>query len=418
MGSSISQTPQKKEISMSTYRKTLPFKLRQKSFDSNHTQCEQLLSGPFGEEISSIQNTPPKELNSKLKKLYTKYKETITHQKITEQNFLLMIKELYVEQHLDKYMKTPKFNIFHILEKVCTDLKLYDKNNMQFMETLIAFQKEFDVALTKINYSFFLIEQFPNDLVNSINRQIKFNTKYQSNILTLYLNTQLLCNFDIIDDLCDLIANSPTLQLLSIIIYPLEYKDGPLVTSFGFSCASFKSLFRLIEAVSKNRNIKGLFMHSIRDYNIALPPEIFNKLLAKLQSETLCAFHFGNFKLSEGLLKKLLFQITSTRCLKFVSLHLHNVHNILNTQLLTCLKKNMSLYAFAITNLDADADYDVIERFQKEMNEHIKVDDEENETVTKTQNVTNIRLYWVGKSSLVDYVIEDSNNKQQRKALA
>jgi hypothetical protein len=78
----------------------------------------------------------------------------------------------------------------------------------------------------------------------------------------------------------------------------------------------------------------------------------------------------------------------------------------------------MSLYAFAITNLDADADYDVIERFQKEMNEHIKVDDEENETVTKTQNVTNIRLYWVGKSSLVDYVIEDSNNKQQRKALA
>jgi hypothetical protein len=78
----------------------------------------------------------------------------------------------------------------------------------------------------------------------------------------------------------------------------------------------------------------------------------------------------------------------------------------------------MSLYAFAITNLDADADYDVIERFQKEMNEHIKVDDEENETVTKTQNVTNIRLYWVGKSSLVNYVIEDSNNKQQRKALA
>jgi hypothetical protein len=78
----------------------------------------------------------------------------------------------------------------------------------------------------------------------------------------------------------------------------------------------------------------------------------------------------------------------------------------------------MSLYAFAITNLDADADYDVIERFQKEMNEHIKVDHEENETVTKTQNVTNIRLYWVGKSSLVDYVMEDSNNKQQRKALA
>jgi hypothetical protein len=63
-------------------------------------------------------------------------------------------------------------------------------------------------------------------------------------------------------------------------------------------------------------------------------------------------------------------------------------------------------------------DYDIIERFQKEMNEHIKVDDEENETVTKTQNETNIRLYWVGKSSLVDYVMEDSNNKQQRKALA
>ena len=418
MGSSISQTTQKKEISMSTYRKTLPFKMRQKSFNNNHAQCEKLLSGPFGEEISSIQNTPPKELDSKLKKLYTKYKETLTQQKITEQNFILMIKELYVEQHLDRHMKTAKFNIFQVLEKVSTELKLHDKNNPQFMETLVAFQKEFNVELTKIDYSYFLIEQFPNDLVNSINCQIKFNSKYQANILQLYLNTQFLCNFEIVDDLCDVIANSPTLQLVSIIIYPLEYKDGPLLKSFGFSCGSFKSLFRLVEAVSKNRNIKGLFLHSIRDYNIAFPPEIFSKLLAKLQSETLCAFHFGNFKLSDNLLKKLLFQITSTRCLKFVSLHLHNVQNILNDKLLGSLKKNMSLYAFAITNLDTDGEYDVVERFKKEINEHIQTEDEETETVTKPQNETNIRLYWIGKKSLVDYAMEDNSNKQQRKSLA
>ena len=139
-------------------------------------------------------------------------------------------------------------------------------------------------------------------------------------------------------------------------------------------------------------------MHCIKDYDISLAPEIFDRILKKLQTETLIAFHFGNFKLSEGLLNKLLFQIGSTRCLKFLSLHLPNTYKLINKVLLQALIKNVSLYAFAVTNLNNKNDKKEIVDFKKSIDEHIK---EEN-----NKKSTNIKVYYVGEQSLLNLVFE------------
>ena len=66
----------------------------------------------------------------------------------------------------------------------------------------------------------------------------------------------------------------------------------------------FTLLYKLVEAVSSNRNIKSFFLHSVKDYSIIMAPEINNLIIKKLQSETLVSLHIGNFYMSTEFSKK------------------------------------------------------------------------------------------------------------------
>ena len=100
-----------------------------------------------------------------------------------------------------------------------------------------------------------------------------------------------------------------------------------------------------------------------------------------------------------------MFQIASTRCLKFISLHLFNISKILDTKILDALKKNLSLYAFAITNLDFKVDKKYIDNFKKTIDTIMKKDDEQEgdrvNTITKTSN---IEMYYLGEEGLFEQI--------------
>ena len=405
MGSSP-PTKTTKKVSNYGYRRILPYKKRQETFLQNHEKFNlTVLTGHFSEEIPFLEQIEPRDLSANLAKLFQKYKSTLTKEKINESTFYKVMRELYAEPIIKKKIIQKDFDVFKIINSVYSKLKIGEIDNVHYKNALYSFEKEFDVNLIKINYSLLEMGDLPTEILLSLDRQLKFNKNYQPNILTLTLNEKLLSNTEIIDDLCDIIKNSQVLQIITLLIYPKEEPTSPLPDNYGLTCGAFQSLFRLIHSISKNRNIKGFFFHSIKDYNIYLAPEIFTKILSKLQSETLVAFHFGNFRLSESLLNKLMFQIASTRCLKFISLHLFNISKILDTKILDALKKNLSLHAFAITNLDFKEDKKYIDNFKKTIDTIIKKDDEQEgdrvNTITKTSN---IEMYYLGEKGLFEQI--------------
>ena len=75
------------------------------------------------------------------------------------------------------------------------------------------------------------------------------------------------------------------------------------------------------------------------------------------------------------------------------------MYKILTNSLLQYLIKNISLYAFAVTNLNMKNDKKEIEEFKKKIDEHIK-----DETIN---NKSNIEIYYVGDKNLPNLVINN-----------
>ena len=99
---------------------------------------------------------------------------------------------------------------------------------------------------------------------------------------------------------------------MNYILYP-KNKDGKLADEFCLDGENYQSLFALIKAVTVNRNIKSFVLHSVEYYNLNLAPEICRLIEQKLQSETLVAFHLGNFNLKENWMKKIQFLLGATK---------------------------------------------------------------------------------------------------------
>ena len=154
---------------------------------------------------------------------------------------------------------------------------------------------------------------------------------------------------DLIESLSETIRYCPTLKIVNFILIPLN-NEGKLVENFGLDGLMFTMLYKLIEAVSLNRAIKSFFLHSVKDYSITMAPEISNLIIKKMQSETLIALHIGNFFISNEFNKKLIFQLSSTRSLIFVSFEnkFFSKDNI--SPLNNILRKNKSILAFSIVS--------------------------------------------------------------------
>lgn len=211
-----------------------------------------------------------------------------------------------------------KHNIFKTLNEIidkCT-LSKEEKEKLNLLKEL--FEKEFDQESKLVKYNYFNSIKFIN--LKGIHSNLLFNAKLglQPDIITVIVDDVLLDNLEQVKGISDVIANCPTLTVVNYILYPRN-RDGQLAEEFGLDGQTYQSLYALIKAVTVNRNVKSFVLHSIEYYNLNLAPEIYRLIEQKLQSETLIAFHFGNFNLNESLIKKLEFLLASTKSLLFFS---------------------------------------------------------------------------------------------------
>ena len=228
----------------------------------------------------------------------------------------------YLCQRLCETKIITNIDIFKTIKEIVNSLPLTEEEKQSLKLIEERFEKEFDQNLKFVKYNLSSEEYMNLEGLHflGINSNLLFNKKMnlQPEVLTLVLDDNLLDKYDHVRGIADVIANCPTLQIVNYILYP-KNKDGQLADEFCLDGENYQSLFALIKAVTVNRNIKSFVLHSVEYYNLNLAPEICRLIEQKLQSETLVAFHLGNFNLKENWMKKIQFLLGATKSLLFLS---------------------------------------------------------------------------------------------------
>lgn len=343
--------------------KRLTYLEKQKNFEEDFQKFQRkLASNDIIRDINKLKEikNPSEE---ELKNFIEKYDDLAEKKKFHEPKmiFLDILGEYFVREN----MLEDDFDVFSLIQKTYTNLDFDEKELEKCKTVLERFEKEFDTNMNHIVYDITKEElRDKNTLyLQGINQNLKFNKDCQPNALTLILNEKFLDNEKLIEDLYELISNCPTLQIVNYFLYPRD-KDGEIEEVYGLDGSFLQMLYYLVEAVSINKNIKSFFLHCVKDYNIILAPEISNLIIRKLQSETLVAFHLGNFNISEGFVSLLEFQLSCTKTLIFFSLeNTYTKQEMLSFK--RGLSKNRSIMAICVVS-------SLLEKMKKEVKKIIK----------------------------------------------
>ena len=365
----------------------LPFSSRQQIVENDlRLLQEKIITSKFFKENNIVDRLRPteKELEEITTKNLEKAKEAGI--KYTHIIFLHYLCQAFVEN----FVIIKDYNVFKLLKEIYEKLTLNEEEKEGLDITDKRFEKEFPTDLRFVNYNK-NSKEFQNlSMLNflGINSNLKFNKNMQPEVFTLIIDDKLLEDLRLVNDIADIIANCSTLIIVNYILYPRN-KEGKLVEVFGLDGETYQSLFALIKAVTVNRKIKSFVLHSIEYYNINLAPEICRLIEQKLQSETLVAFHFGNFNLNENWIKNIVFLLASTKSLLFLSLEnkMYTKDRVLDFK--TFMSKNRSIMALSVVT-------PIFKGMKKEVMEKMK------ETFKIDNKDSKLELVYFNHESLID----------------
>ena len=322
----------------------IPFSQRQINFEKDYNKFRRNVLPYLNYSLQDISFPTEEELKSITKNNVTKAKEAGI-----ENTYIVFLYYL-CQRFVESYVIIKDYNIFKTLNNIISDISLSEEEKESLDNLKSKFEKEFPMDMKLIIFNLESNRYRDLKAVNflGIRANLQFNKDLQPEVFNLIIDDKMLDNYDLCRGLADIIENCSTLLVVNYILYPRDI-DGKLEKEFGLDGQTYQSLFSLIKAVTVNRKIKSFVLHSMKDYNINLAPEICRLIEHKLQSETLISFHFGNFNLTGSYEKKIEFLLSSTKSLLFLSLENKNYtkENVLYIKNYL-LNKNRSIMALSV----------------------------------------------------------------------
>jgi hypothetical protein len=322
----------------------IPFSQRQINFEKDYNKFRRNVLPYLNYSLQDISFPTEEELKSITKNNVTKAKEAGI-----ENTYIVFLYYL-CQRFVESYVIIKDYNIFKTLNNIISDISLAEEERESLDNLKSKFEKEFPMDMKLIIFNLESNRYRDLKAVNflGIRANLQFNKDLQPEVFNLIIDDKMLDNYDLCRGLADIIENCSTLLVVNYILYPRDI-DGKLEKEFGLDGQTYQSLFSLIKAVTVNRKIKSFVLHSMKDYNINLAPEICRLIEHKLQSETLISFHFGNFNLTGSYEKKIEFLLSSTKSLLFLSLENKNYtkENVLYIKNYL-LNKNRSIMALSV----------------------------------------------------------------------
>ena len=299
---------------MKTNYAVIPFSQRQINFEKDLKIFQEEIIPNIDYKLNDNLNPTEKELNDITLNNLALAKESGIQD--CHQVFLYYLCQRFVEN----FVVHSKYNIFNTLIDIMNKIELSTEDRESLENTEKRFQKEFsiDLNIVTINLNYRRYKTLSMIHFIGINANLKFNKNSQPEVFNLIIDDNLLENNNLVRDISDVISNSQTLLVVNYILYPRDI-DNKLSQDFGLDGQTYQSLYALIHAVTFNRKIKSFVLHSMKDYNINLAPEICRLIEKKLQSETLISFHLGNLNLTGKYKKNIEFLLSCTKSLLFMS---------------------------------------------------------------------------------------------------
>ena len=361
MGTSNSNTSRSSQS-----KHILPYETRRSLFLADHQSFQtNILNNAVIDDINKYSDIL-KVTETEIKAFINKHQSTASKAKIN--NFQELFIQLITEDYITNNALTSEYNVFNKFKSTLSSLSLTSSqlNRLHHIET--RFQKEFEM---KLNSIFILYDSLLYPLTpvqrKAIISNISFLDKFNPNIFTILITNRFIHDDDIVTMITEMIAHSKTMQIINIILYPLN-EDNHILNRYGLDCKGYKVLFKIMKSVADNRYIKSLCLHSVKDYNIVLAPEIAQQIVYKLQSETLIAFHLGNFRISETFAKQFFFQIVSTRSICALSIESNDVKRFPIRALIKIIEQNVSLQVLVFICANTESD-EVMEDMNECVNE-------------------------------------------------
>ena len=416
MGCSSSTTTTNQE-QFPTFKRNFPntYEGRKALYTFLHSKCDStLFSKTLGNEIYNIQNSLYSSYQSQVEQVFLHHKAEITSHEVSQTEFYSLMYDHITTSILDALFLSPNLNIFNKLQLLFAfmfpeqDTEAEDEYNedddinteneyttkyQRSMQMLQLFEQTIPSSLTSITYCLKgKLNELEYNALKGMNRNIKFNKKYQPEMLTLVLTPFMLENKALITDIAELLAKGDDhLQIVNIFINMVDVNETP-ITNCNFNFADHEMMYTLLDSVNQNKKIKVLMIQCINNgkSNVVLAPENFKLIIKKLQSERLHAFHLGGFMLSKEFIHSLCFQLMSTRSLMVFSLDYVGLGECLIDKMLPALIRNTSLRCVSFSGFDIEA---------------YGVDIEEMKMKLKEKN-NKLRLLLFNKKCIVGYPFE------------
>lgn len=323
-----------------------PFEVRKEKYLKIQEITNLIISEDLLEIAEKLIDKKTDQIKAGMSKIWEKNSQKFSDNSISresyEKAFYCLLSELLIK---NDYLKSDQ-NLVKNFEKF-----LQAKNLLSDFENQKTFEILYDPIMDLASHERVMNMFSPKDeeeeektykiLDQKILENLVYKLTYDDNILPsavfLHVNNENLKS-DIIPDFCEAISHNEKLSFISIILDPItiDIKTNKKYL-YSLNPLMYRNLYKIIEAVGKNDNIKHFILTSTYESNIILAPEISNLIVNKLNSDTLLGFYIGKFLIPESTLRNIFNSLSSLNKLKYFCFDIRKF----NKQLVDCFKENI-----------------------------------------------------------------------------
>ena len=317
------------------------FKTRKENFQKIQSVTDLIISDELIEIADKLLDKKAEIIKTNLEKIWVKNQKKFEENSITQKSFEKGFYNILAGSLMKRDFLKTKQNFIKNFDKFISN-----KNLLTDYEYEKTFEILNDPVMNLSNHDK-VINLFASpeeqekvqdgEIFLNLIDKLKYDEVNYPSAIFLYLNNENLKS-TIISEFCEGIANNEKLSFIAIILDPVTvdpkthkkylYNLNPLM---------YRNLYKVIDSIRKNENIKHFIFTSTLESQIILAPEISSLLVSKLNSDSLLGFYIGKILLTENTLKDLFNCLSNVNKLKYFCFDVRGFNN----RMMDCFKENI-----------------------------------------------------------------------------
>jgi hypothetical protein len=305
--------------------------------------------------------------------IIARYEQKAQEIKLPRDELKLAILELFAENYIRESLKLKNYDILEYAHDMLNNQNgIKQSGCKELLSTMI---NHFSRIFPKEQYlSIFEFEKgdnFENTFsLRPIFNNFKYNSSYQVQALSIYLNKFILSKPEYLKEIAEVIEAGK--NLTTVVLY---VNDGVE----AIDDATFANTLTVIRSIKRNRNVKVFTMITKENGKLTLNSELEKALVDLIYQDFLIGFGLHKFGISDEFMKGINQTLPQLQNLKFISLESKTYSNLtLLDAFSKSIGKNNSIMACLLAGFPVESKFNDLKSAQK-FNQKLKFFEYENE---------------------------------------